>query len=658
MTNDTNTPSGSSLAPTVRPVTRVLVANRGEIARRIIRTCRNLGVATVAVYSDADRFAPYVREADLAMPLPGNTPAETYLRIDALIAAAHATGCNAVHPGYGFLSENAAFAQAVADANLVFIGPPATVIAAMGSKIGAKRLMRSAGVPVLPDNTVETLTEIGLPALVKASAGGGGRGMRLVRTADELDGAIAAAEREAASAFGDGTVFVERYVEGGRHIEIQVFADTHGQTVALFERDCTLQRRHQKIAEEAPSPAVGPDLREQMSAAAVAAAQAVGYVGAGTVEFLLDSDGKFWFLEMNTRLQVEHPVTEMITGLDLVALQLAVAGGEALPDDALHPTARGHAIEVRLCAEDPYNGYRSSSGTFSRIEFPVIEGVRIDTGVESGSTISPFYDSMIAKVIAHAPTRAGAIQKLIRTLTTASLIGPITNRSQLLALLPLLDEQWRQIDTGWLDRQGALVPAPVDPAFVAAAGLAVVRAEAAARPVVAGVPISWRSNPSQPLTVRVGEHIVGYRFDRTGAIDHLTVDGTPIEPRWMPAIDFIETEIVDDRTTSPTVFVSRGLHRFDVPARFPLPDDAGRAGSLIAPMPGTVLRLAVNVGDVVVGGQPLLAMEAMKMEHQVVAPSAGTVAEIFVRVGQQLDTGQRLVQLDTSSEQPAEGTPS
>jgi acetyl/propionyl-CoA carboxylase alpha subunit len=633
----------ATLSSIIRPVTRLLVANRGEIARRVIRTCRRLGISTVAVYSHADRFAPYVREADLAMPLPGNTAAETYLRGDLLVQAALATGCTAVHPGFGFLSENAGFARTVHDAGLVFVGPPADAIEAMGSKIGAKQMMRAAGVPVLPDNTVESSAEIGLPALVKASAGGGGRGMRLVRTADELDDAIAAAQREAASAFGDGTVFVERYVDGGRHVEIQVFADHHGNTVALFERDCTVQRRHQKIVEEAPSPAVGPQLRERMSAAAVAAAQAVGYVGAGTVEFLLDRDGNFFFLEMNTRLQVEHPVTEMITGLDLVELQLAVAGGEPLPPAALAPTITGHAVEVRLCAEDPYHGYRSSSGTFTRIEFPVIDGVRIDTGVDTGSTISPYYDSMIAKVIAHAPTRAGAIQKLQRALTTAHLIGPVTNRTQLLDLLPRVDTEWQQLHTGWLDAQGALEAPPVEAAFVAAAGLAVVRADAAARRVLPHVPIGWRSNSSDPQSVQVGEHTVRYRFDRTGAVAHLTVDDEPVSEQWLPAIDVIETEIVDD-----TVFVSRGLYRFSIPPRFPLPDEAGRAGSLVAPMPGSVLRLLVAVGDTVAAGQPLLAMEAMKMEHQVVAPAAGTVAEIFVQVGQQLAHGQRLVQLETA----------
>ena len=384
-------------------INRVLIANRGEIARRIIRTCRRLGIATVAVHSDADAAAPYVAEADVAVRLPGNDPTDTYLRVDLLLDAARATGADAVHPGYGFLAENAAFAAAVEGAGLIWIGPPPSAIEAMGSKIGAKAMMRQAGVPVLPDSTVESLAEIGLPALVKASAGGGGRGMRLVHTADELAAAVAGAEREAERAFGDGTVFVERYVEGGRHVEVQVFADEHGHVVALFERDCTLQRRHQKIVEEAPSPAVAPELRAAMCTAAVDAATAVGYRGAGTVEFLLAADATFAFLEMNTRLQVEHPVTEMIAGLDLVELQLRVAAGEPLPVQALEPTRRGHAIEVRLCAEDPANGYLPSTGRFEQVAWPTGTGVRVDSGIESGSVVSPFYDSMIAKLIAHAP---------------------------------------------------------------------------------------------------------------------------------------------------------------------------------------------------------------------------------------------------------------
>ncbi|MEY2525048.1 MAG: propionyl-CoA carboxylase alpha chain [Ilumatobacteraceae bacterium] len=620
-------------------IVRVLIANRGEIASRIIRTCRRLGIGTVAVFSDADTYAPYVREADMAWPLAGNAPGETYLRGDLLIAAALARGCDAIHPGYGFLSENAAFAQSVVDAGLNWVGPPPAAIAAMGSKIEAKRLMRVAGVPVLPDSTVESLADIGVPALVKASAGGGGRGMRIVRDMAALDEAVASGEREAAAAFGDGTVFVERFVEGGRHIEIQIFADQHGNTVSLFERDCTVQRRHQKIIEESPSPAVDPSLRAAMSAAAVAAACAVGYVGAGTVEFLVDGGGNFSFLEMNTRLQVEHPVTEMITGLDLVELQLAVAGGAPLPAAALHPTITGHAIEVRLCAEDPYNGYLPSSGTFTRIDFPEIDGVRVDSGVASGSVVSPFYDSMIAKVIAHAPTRVGAINKLQRALGEAHLIGPITNRMQLLGLLPELADHWQQIDTGWLDGHPQTDP-QIEPAFAAAAGLAWARSQ---RTTLAGFPAGWRNNRSQLQQVRVGSHDVRYRYGRGGAVAEATVDGVAIEDGWLPALKFIETEIDGD-----VVFVSRGQYRFAVPSRYAPPDDAGRAGSTVAPMPGSILRVIVEVGDVVVAGQPMLAMEAMKMEHQVVSPVAGTVAEVFVKAGQQVDSGQPLVRIESS----------
>jgi acyl-CoA carboxylase subunit alpha len=620
-------------------ITRVLIANRGEIASRIIRTCRRLGIGTVAVFSDADTYAPYVREADTALPLAGNAPGETYLRGDLLIAAAVARGCDAVHPGYGFLSESATFAQSVVDAGLIWIGPPPAAIAAMGSKIEAKRLMRAAGVPVLPDNTVESLAEIGVPALVKASAGGGGRGMRIVRDISALDVAVAAGEREAAAAFGDGTVFVERFVEGGRHIEIQVFADQHGNTVSLFERDCTVQRRHQKIIEESPSPAVDERLRGAMSAAAIAAARAVGYIGAGTVEFLVDAAGNFSFLEMNTRLQVEHPVTEMITGLDLVELQLAVAGGDPLPETALHPTINGHAVEVRLCAEDPDHGYLPSSGTFRRIEFPEIEGVRVDSGVASGSVVSPFYDSMIAKVIAHAPTRAGAINKLERALGQAHLIGPITNRSQLLGLLPQLTDRWQEIDTGWLDH-APMEASAIEPAFAAAAALAWGRSQ---RTAPSKFPAGWRNNPSQLQQVRVGGHHVRYRYDRSGALAEASVDGVAISDGWLPALRFIETEIDGD-----VVFVSRGQYRFAVPPRYAPPDDAGGAGSTVAPMPGSILRVIVGVGDQVVAGQPLLAMEAMKMEHQVVSPVAGMVVEVFVEAGQQVDSGQPLVRIEAS----------
>ncbi|MGN6472175.1 MAG: acetyl-CoA carboxylase biotin carboxylase subunit, partial [Mycobacteriales bacterium] len=371
--------------PTIR---RILVANRGEIARRVFRTAREMGIATVAVYSDADADMPFVREADESVRLPGTTPGDTYLRGELVIAAAQATGADAVHPGYGFLSENAEFARQVEAAGLTWIGPPPDAIEAMGSKLGAKSMMRDAGVPTLPwSETVDGAAEVGFPLLVKASAGGGGRGMRVVREASALAEAVEAASREAAGAFGDATVFCERYLEAPRHIEVQVFADTHGNVVSLFERECSIQRRHQKIVEEAPSPAVDDRLRARLGEAAVAAARAVRYVGAGTVEFVMAADSSYAFLEMNTRLQVEHPVTECITGLDLVRLQILVASGEPLPPEALTPTINGHAIEVRLYAEDATNGFLPVTGTLR--EFEIASGVRNDAGVESGSVVSP-----------------------------------------------------------------------------------------------------------------------------------------------------------------------------------------------------------------------------------------------------------------------------
>ena len=620
-------------------IDKLLIANRGEIARRIIRTCRSLAVSPVVVFSDADATAPFVCEADDGLRLPGNTAADTYLRGELIIAAALELGAHAVHPGYGFLSENAAFAQAVLDAGLIWVGPPPAAIAAMGSKIEAKKLVRAHGVPVAPDNTVETLDEIGLPALVKASAGGGGRGMRVVRDASELAEAIASAEREALSSFGDGTVFVERYLEGARHVEVQVFADTHGNAVALGERDCTIQRRHQKVVEEAPSPAVHPALRERMFAAAVAAAKAVGYEGAGTVEFMLDRSGNFSFLEMNTRLQVEHPVTEMVTGLDLVALQLRVAQGEPLPDALLEGVAcSGHAIEVRLCTEDPYRGYLPSSGTFTEVAFPAIDGLRIDSAIESGSTVSPFYDSMVAKVIAHGATRADAARTLKVALQRATVTGPVTNRALLIDLMDRLITIDDEVDTGWLDRQ-ALGDAPQPSALqIAAAALATVRAASDAR-----FPIGWRNNPSQPHTQAIGDHTVAYRFDRAGQLSYLAVDGEQlvVDARLIDSLQRIHVKVEGD-----IAYVAGGLFALPVPPRFTMPDDAGRAGSTVAPMPGKVVQLLVAVGDAVVAGQALLTLEAMKMEHQVVSPTAGVVAEVFVQPGQQLDGGQPLVKVD------------
>lgn len=631
-------------------ITSLLVANRGEIARRIMRTCRDQLIRTVAVFSDADADAAFVRDADLACRLPGTSSADTYLRGDLVVAAALRSGAQAIHPGYGFLSENAGFAQQVIDAGLVWVGPPPSAIAAMGSKIEAKRLMRSHGVPVAPDNTVASLADIGLPALVKASAGGGGRGMRIVRHADELNDAIASAEREAETSFGDGAVFVERYLEAARHVEIQILADQHGNVIALHERDCTLQRRHQKVLEEAPSPAVDAALRAQMSEAAVAAARAVGYVGAGTVEFLLDAEGQFWFLEMNTRLQVEHPVTELITGTDLVALQIAVAEGHPLPTELLADIPlRGHAIEVRLCAEDPYRGYLPSSGWFSSFEFPSIPGVRIDSAIESGDSVPSHYDSMIAKVVAHGNDRRQAVRRLIAALDGATIHGPTTNRELLLQLLrQLLDldsPERTEYDTGWLDRQqlgSGLLPGAIQ---TAAAALAVVTARTADN----RFPIGWRNNQSQLQSIALTRgnevHEVRYRFDRSNTLQQLEVDSESL---------VLDQDLRDELTrkrasvVSQIVYVDGGQFAFGIAPRFTSPDEAGREGSTVAPMPGRVVQLLVAVGDAVVAGQPLLTIEAMKMEHQVQAPKAGTVKEIFVKPGQQLDGGQPLLTVDPS----------
>ncbi|MEU7815377.1 biotin carboxylase N-terminal domain-containing protein, partial [Pseudonocardia sp. NPDC049154] len=445
-------------------IQKLLVANRGEIAARVMRTAHALGIATVAVYSDPDADAPFVRLADEAVRLPGAAPSATYLRGDLVIEAARATGADAVHPGYGFLSENAGFARDCAAAGLTFVGPSPEAIASMGSKLEAKALMDKAGVPVLPGATVQEDTdlnavaaEIGFPVLVKAAFGGGGRGMRVVHDPAELADAVAGARREAASAFGDGTVFLERFVVDPRHVEVQIVGDTHGEVVHLFERECSIQRRYQKIVEESPSPAVDDALRAELGAAAVAAGKAIGYTGAGTVEFVLDQDGRFFFLEVNTRLQVEHPVTELVTGLDLVALQLRVAEGEPLPPEVTGAVLDGHAIEVRLYAEDVPAGFLPATGTLHRFRIPDLAGLRLDTGVEDGSVVSPHYDPMLAKVVAHGRTRAEAARTLARALQRAEIHGVTTNRDLLVDILREPEFLAGRTDTGYLTRHSVLV---------------------------------------------------------------------------------------------------------------------------------------------------------------------------------------------------------
>ncbi|WP_406531047.1 acetyl/propionyl/methylcrotonyl-CoA carboxylase subunit alpha, partial [Streptomyces sp. I8-5] len=505
-------------------ISTLLVANRGEIACRIFRTCRALGIATVAVYSDADADALHVREADTAVRLPGAAPADTYLRGDLVVRAALAAGADAVHPGYGFLSENAGFARAVQDAGLLWVGPPVKAIELMASKTRAKELMAAAGVPLLAPVDPAEATADDLPLLLKAAAGGGGRGMRIVRELAELPGELTAATAEAASAFGDGEVFAEPYVERGRHVEVQVMADGHGGVWALGTRDCSLQRRHQKVIEEAPAPGLDDALRTRLHDAAVAAAHAVGYRGAGTVEFLLAADGRPYFLEMNTRLQVEHPVTEAVFGLDLVALQLRIAEGEPLPATA-PPAPHGHAVEARLYAEDPARDWQPQTGALHTFHVPDEPGLRLDTGYTDGDTIGVHYDPMLAKVVAHAPTRTEAVRLLARALERARIHGPVTNRELLVRSLRHPDFLAARLDTGFYDRHlDALTPAQGDSGPRLAA-LAAALADAAARQHAAGPGPArfgaWRNISSQPRTKRYRaepdgtEHEAAYRTTRT-----------------------------------------------------------------------------------------------------------------------------------------------
>jgi propionyl-CoA carboxylase alpha chain len=652
-------------------ITRVLVANRGEIARRVFRTCRDLGIGTVAVYSDADADSPHRAEADRAVRLPGSAPADTYLRADLLIDAARAAGADAVHPGYGFLSEDAAFAQAVLDAGLTWIGPPPAAIAAMGSKVEAKRLMADAGVPVLPQLDPDRVTETDLPVLIKASAGGGGRGMRIVRTLADLPGEIVTARAEAASAFGDPTVFCEPYVEAGRHLEVQVLADRHGTVWSLGERECSLQRRHQKVVEETPSPLLDEAARAELSAAAVAAAKAIDYVGAGTVEFLARNDGSYWFLETNTRLQVEHPVTECVTRTDLVAWQLRIAAGERLP--ATPPRATGAAIEARLYAEDPAAGWRPSSGMVRRFAVPGIgaefdlpdrPGIRLDAGVVDGTPVGVSYDPMLAKVIAWAPTRAEAAARLAAALAGAHLHGLTTNRDLLVRSLRHPEFLAGRTDTAFFDRIGLdVLAAPLaGPGEVADAVLAAALALAAARRrdahVLGDLPSGWRNVPFQPQRTAfevAGETVeVGYRHSRDG----LVVDGRDDVVLVSASPDEVVLEVagVERRLT---VTAADDVVDVDgdgwsvalrVLPRFPDPADTVAEGSLVAPMPGAVVAVHVAEGDVVTAGQPLLVLEAMKMQHPVVAPAAGVVRSLDVQVGAQVDAGAVLTVIEPTED--------
>jgi acetyl/propionyl-CoA carboxylase alpha subunit len=654
------------------PITRILVANRGEIARRVFRTCRAMGIGTVAVYARPDANEPHVREADSAIELAGADATSAYLDISQIVDAAVRSGADAVHPGYGFLSENAGFARAVVGAGLAWIGPPPEAVEIMGSKIASKRLMRDSGVPTIESRELEgkqpaseLAAEIGYPVLVKASAGGGGKGMRVVDRQSDLDSAIESARREAASAFGDDTVFLEQYLPQPRHIEIQVFGDTHGRIVSLFERECSIQRRHQKIVEESPSPVMGPELRDRMGKAAVAAAAAVGYIGAGTVEFLVQGVD-FFFLEMNTRLQVEHPVTEMVTGLDLVRLQIEIADGGPLPDQALDAHIDGHAIECRLYAEDPANDFLPAVGTIHDFTFEPMPGLRIDSGVEAGSKVSIDFDPMLAKVIAHAPTRDGAASILAAALRTARIHGGATNRALLVRILESEDFRRGETDTRFLERHDPVAWSEplLDAAAERAAAISVVLSDRAWRRAAAGVqgtvPPGWRNLPglAQRLVLRGprGDHVIEY----SGPGDLVTLWSSEDLEIVQASPDAVEMTL-DGRAHAFAVArygdrrycdSSEGGVAFDVMPRFPRPDAEAAAGSLRAPMPGRVLRVEVGAGEEVASGDPLVVLEAMKMEHTLRSPHGGVVVEVLCRAGDQVEGQSILVVVDETPSTP------
>ena len=643
---------------------KILIANRGEIACRVIRTARKLGYRTVAVYSDADKAAPHVRLADEAVHIGASAAADSYLRVESLIEAARKTSANAVHPGYGFLSENAGFAQACLDAGLVFIGPPPAAIEAMGDKALAKRRIMAAGVPCAPGylgaqqddaRLTEEALKLGFPLLVKAVAGGGGRGMRLVRAADEIAQALVGARREAQNAFGDATLMLERLVDNGRHIEIQIFADAHGNVVHLGERDCTAQRRRQKVIEEAPSPVVNAALREAMGKDAVAAARAVGYRGAGTVEFMVDADLKHYFLEMNTRLQVEHPVTEMVTGIDLVEWQLLVAAGLPLPLQQADIRLSGHALEARLYAEDPYAGFAPQTGTVRwwRPQHALFEGVRIDDGITEGSEISPFYDGLVAKVIVHGRDRDDAIRRLRAALQNAPLLG-LRNNGRFLA--DLLDhpafrgalmttgmiDQWQESGESLLQR-----PLPGDQVWCVAAAAFAMQNGA-----------NWRDDSvaSFDLSLQCDEVVQTLRVrpDRSGAVRVTLANQQCVVTIITFAEGALLFEIDGVRRRAVVVLQRHEMHLALAGASFvfrelsPLPDqdtlqDASQAR---APVAGKLTQIQVAVGAAVKAGQALLCIEAMKMEMWLTAQAAGTVIALHAKLGEQVASGTLLVEIE------------
>jgi 3-methylcrotonyl-CoA carboxylase alpha subunit len=627
-------------------ITTVLIANRGEIACRVMRTAKALGLTTVAVHSEIDRTARHVREADIAINLGGAKPGESYLLQDSIIAAAQASGAQAVHPGYGFLSENASFARKLEEAGLVFLGPPASAIEAMGSKSAAKALMEVAGVPLVhgyhgEDQSLETFRQaarsIGYPVLLKATAGGGGKGMKVVERESELAEALSSAQREASSSFGDARMLVEKYVLKPRHVEIQVFADQHGHCLYLNERDCSIQRRHQKVVEEAPAPGLSPELRRAMGESAVQAALAIGYVGAGTVEFLLDERGEFFFMEMNTRLQVEHPVTEAITGLDLVAWQIRVARGEPLPITQQQVPLNGHAIVVRLYAEDPEGGFLPASGRLEFYHEPVAgPGRRVDSGVEQGDEVSPFYDPMVAKLIAWGENREQARQRLLSMLAETVVGGFKTNLAFLQRILAHPAFAAAELDTGFIERyRDELLPPTTElpQVFWQRAASAFVQTDAS------------RQRPDDPYSPWASRGAWRSGMKATSSLSLVCGERRQdvlLEPTRSPL------GLRDALRHADTLYLRHGFEWHAVTRFDPIAAATSgqvHQGGLTAPMNGSIVRILVQVGQEVEAGRPLVVLEAMKMEHSIRAPHAGTVAAIYCAEGELISEGTLLVDL-------------
>jgi len=661
-----------------RSFRKILIANRGEIALRVTRSCHAMGIETVAVYSDADADAPHVRLAGEAVHIGAAPARDSYLRIEKIVEAARRTGAEAVHPGYGFLSENAEFAESCAAAGVIFIGPPPAAIRAMGLKSSARRLAAETGAPVVPgydgeDQSVEAMRahmiEIGFPVLIKASAGGGGKGMRVVRTENDVDEAVESARREAEKAFADGSLLIEKYIEGARHIEIQILGDTLGNLVHLFERDCSLQRRHQKIIEESPSPAVNEELRRKMGDAAVDIGRAIGYTNAGTVEFILAPSGEFYFIEVNTRLQVEHPITEMITGLDLVGLQIEIAEGRPLPFNQDDLKTGGHAIEARLYAEDPANGFLPSTGKIFDLHLPAVEGLRVDSGIECGMEVGIHYDPMLAKLITRGENRDDAIRKLVYALRQASIQGLRTNRDFLIRLLDHPEFRQGRAHTGFIAEHLNELTADDDPRLnrdsLVAAALYLQNQWRASNQLLAQLPPSYRNNPYRDPSIRfrIGDDDVEVSWSRTGAgayrarVFDSTVAAQVLSSTSDGASGVIRIEIdgvqrafkITEAGDELNIHSSLGSRVINRPHRHPMRHAASEQASANSPMPGKVLKILVETGQKVSAGDPLIILEAMKMEHTMRAMTPGVVEAVLVSDGEVVGPGQLLVQITGAS---------